>query len=207
MFNAPSAKVLVPVSLVVVFVGLALVFWNKTDRATPTLDQQAASNRVVDRLPSTAPAGKAVQPVSACRVLTAEKVRTVYSKKEFKTETDRNDEPNIYEALSACRYASVESSPFDVYYVDLEVRAQQNVQEAERFYQGKVDTDYDQRGRTIENIGDKAYFLQLPMTSGGPRLVFVKGSVVYQLSIQTFAKTEQATLEKELLALAKQVLQ
>lgn len=207
MVNVPSAKVLVPVSLVVIFVGLALVFWNRMDRGTSALNQSATSNRVVEPVPSIPSVGEAVKPVSACRVLTVEKVRSVYAAKQFKMETDRNDEPNIYEALSACRYASVESSPFEVYTVDLEVRAQQNAQEAERFYQGRIDTDYDHKGHVVTDVGDKAYYLQLPMTSGGPRLVFVKGSVVYQLSIQTFAKTEQATIEKELISLAKQALQ
>ncbi len=156
--------------------------------------------------PQAAAPEKPVTPVSACAQLTPEKIAAVYPDKRFRIETDRNDPPNIYEALSACRYVEEGKEPYEQYYIDLEIRARQTPQDALRMLADIKDMNTDKKER-LTGYGDEAYFVKSSMMSGGPSLSFVKGNVFYKLGVQTIQKGAGATLPDEVLALAKKVLE
>lgn len=148
-----------------------------------------------------------VTAVSACEKLTADEVVSVYSDKKFKIETNRNDTPNIFEALSACRYQEEGKEAFDQYFVDLEIRAKQDATQAMKMLQDAKETDFNKRGKEVSGFGDSAYYFNYPMQDGGPSLAMVKGNVYYRLTIQTIHHGAFASLETEIMALAKKVLE
>ncbi len=150
---------------------------------------------------------KPVTAVSACKVLTLADVVSVYPNSKFSVENDRNDPPNIYEALSACGYKEDGKQLIDQYFVDLEVRAKPTAKEALKFLSDRKEMDYDKKGKTISGYGDDAYYTNVSMVSGGPKLEFVKDNVYYNLGIRTIKRGAVDTLESELMALGKKVLE
>lgn len=148
-----------------------------------------------------------VTAVSACSKLTIPEVVSVYSDKKFKIEVDRNDTPTIYEALSACRYQEEDKEVFDQYFVDLEIRVRADAKDALKLLDEAKATDFDKKGKDVTGFGDSAYYFNYPMQDGGPSLAIVKDNVYYKLTIQTIHKDAFATLENEILAIAKKVLE
>lgn len=152
------------------------------------------------------PTPAAVTPVSACKALTLDEIRSVYPNYTFKTVTDRNDPPHVYEALSACRYEESDKELFERYHIDLEVRAKPSAADARSFLASSKEMDYDKKGKTLSGFGDDAYLMMQSMAYGGPSIQMVKGSVYYKLTIQTIKAGSFKGIEQELLALAKLVL-
>jgi hypothetical protein len=148
-----------------------------------------------------------VVAVSACSKLTLDDLKSVYPDKTFGIEVNRNDEPNIYEALSACRYQEEGKEAFDKYYVDLEIRAQQTPAEALRKLSDKKEMDYDNKGKVVNGVGDGAYYYNYSMVAGGPKLEFVKDNVYFKLNIQTIKSGSFASLEGDIMNLARKVLE
>lgn len=162
--------------------------------------------QVVSNSSSAVEASSPVAAVSACSKLTIEDLKVVYPDKNFSIETNRNDEPNIYEALSACRYQEEGKEAFDKYYVDLEIRAKQTAVKALRKLKDNKEMDYDNKGKEVSGVGDGANYYNYSMVSGGPKLEFVKDNVVYKLNIQTIKSGTFESLEGDVMQLAKKVL-
>ena len=185
-------------------ISICLLFVSSLLACNSSNNQEAVISQV-----STAPIVEntsPVTPVVACKSLTLEDLKVVYPNRVFKIETDRNDAPNIYEALSACRYAEVNKQAFEIYYVDLEVRAKASPEEARRFIDGNKEMDYDKKGKSMQGFGDDAYYSNVSMVAGGPKLEFIKGNVYYKLNIQTIKSGSFQSLEKDILDLARKVL-
>lgn len=164
-----------------------------------------------------APAGDAAAPpppavetpvtaVSACTVLTADEVQSVYTGKQFAVESRRDDPPTPYEALSACRYSEGGSDDPMIYSVDLEIRAKPDAEQARKFLADAKDMDPQGKARDVPGLGDAAVFFDYSMAGGGPQLAFAQGPVFYRLTIQTLSRGALNTTESELNALAKLVL-
>lgn len=148
-----------------------------------------------------------VEPVSACKILTESDLKKVFPNKVFFTETDRNDPPNIYEALSTCSYKEKDRTIMEVFGVDLEVRAKLTQEEALRLINSNIEMDYDKRGRPLEEIADKAYFYNSSMAYGGPTLEFVNKNVYYKIKIMVFKADALKLSEHQLTELAKIILE
>ena len=202
-------QVWVIVAVVAVVAGGG-VWWFSTRQNTPQNNSASSSSSVSSSKniavgepnPSTP-----VTPVSACKILTEEKIKLVYADKQFVQEENRNDTPTIYEALSSCRYKETSSNPIDAYYINLEIRAQTSVAEANRFLNGRKELDYDKKGREVSGVGSSAWLTKYPMTSGGPTLEFVKDNVYYKLTELSLKSGAGNTIETEMIELAKKLLQ
>jgi hypothetical protein len=147
-----------------------------------------------------------VTAVSACTVLTADEVQSVYAGKQFAVESRRDDPPTPYEALSACRYSEGGSDDPMIYHVDLEIRAKPDAEQARRFLTDAKEMDPQGKARDVTGLGDGAVFFDYSMAGGGPQLAFVQGPVFYRLTIQTLSRGALNTTEAELNTLAGLVL-
>lgn len=177
-----------------------------SDKEQPAVTAVATPNPTATT-PPTPVAAPLVTAVSACTKLTIEEVTAVYSDKKFKIEVDRNDPPTPYEALSACRYQEEGKEVFDQYFVDLEVRARPQASEALQMLQEAKATDFDKKGKDVVGFGDSAYYFNYQMQDGGPSLAFVKDNVYYKLTVQTIHSGAFTTIESEIMALAKKILE
>ena len=182
--------------IIFLFALISFSACNSNDRSSD--EGSSVANAVEPSTPVTA--------VLACNKLTLDDLRSVYSDKTFKIEVERNDQPNIYEALSACRYQEEGREAFEKYYVDLEVRAQQTSGEALKKLKDHKEMDYENKGKAVSGYGDGAYFYNNSMVGGGPSLEFVKDNVYFKLNIQTIKSGSFASLEGDIMNLAKRIL-
>lgn len=127
-----------------------------------------------------------VTPIQACKILTTEDLKLVFPNKDFEIETDRNDPPNIYEALSACTYKEKGKDTLSMFSVDLEIRAMPSNEEALKYFNSKIEMDYDKRGVLVPDLADKVYFYNQSMAYGGPTLEFSKNNAYFKIKILVF---------------------
>lgn len=172
----------------------------------PAADTGAAPQPTPAAAAAPTPAEPNLTPISACSVFTAEDVQAVYAGKTFAVESKRDDPPNPYNTLSACRYSEGGSADPLVYHVELTVRVLPKPAEAMKKLTDAKAMDVDKTFSDVSGIGDAAVFYNRSMASNGPVLEFVSGSAYYQLNLQTLASNAGKTAEAELKTLAGKVL-
>ena len=121
-------------------------------------------------------------------------------------ESDTTDNLDALEALQALGYRENDIREA-LRAVDPKDPTNTKIKEALKFLSDRKEMDYDKKGKTISGYGDDAYYTNVSMVSGGPKLEFVKDNVYYNLGIRTIKRGAVDTLESELMALGKKVLE
>jgi hypothetical protein len=202
--------ILATIGVVVLVAGVAFILFRNSSNSSSsstssssvaTENNQTGSTQIETKKTDIAK----VAIVSACKELTVAELKTVYPDKTFYIKEDRNNPPTIYDAISLCNYQDSETLKLDTYNINFEVRAKDSASNAKQLLLNAKDLIAEGRASRVDGLGDEAYYLDYGVTSGGPRLEWVKGSVYYKINIQSVKTGDAEKIKDYALKIAGQI--